>query len=153
MGEMSPSLAPVIRVVAGVIVDAAGRMLLVRKAGSQAFMQPGGKPEAGEVELATLAREIREELGCRILPESARFIGRFRASAANEPGHVVEAAVYQVRTEGVFQPEREIAELAWLELDAPCALTLAPLTEHLILPAVRRLLGDESSLSGANSAA
>ncbi|WP_417069847.1 NUDIX hydrolase [Niveibacterium terrae] len=112
-------------------------MLLVRKAGSRAFMQPGGKPEAGEQELVTLAREIQEELGCRIKAESARFIGRFSAPAVNEPGYVVEASVYMVQTQGTLRPEREIEEIAWLELDSPCALVLAPLTEHLILPAVR----------------
>ena len=33
---------------AAVITDAAGRVLVVRKHGTTVFMQPGGKPEAGE---------------------------------------------------------------------------------------------------------
>ena len=37
-----------IRIVAAVIVDEAGRLLLVRKRGTQAFMQPGGKIAPGE---------------------------------------------------------------------------------------------------------
>ena len=40
--------APQIFVSAAVITDAAGRVLVVRKHGTSVFMQPGGKPEAGE---------------------------------------------------------------------------------------------------------
>jgi 8-oxo-dGTP diphosphatase len=39
-------------IVAAVALDAAGRTLLVRKSGTAAFMQPGGKPDPGEAPLA-----------------------------------------------------------------------------------------------------
>ncbi|HZP68639.1 MAG TPA: NUDIX domain-containing protein [Pseudolabrys sp.] len=55
----------VISVVAALIRDEQGRVLLVRKRGTAAFMQPGGKRDPGESELAALARELTEELGCR----------------------------------------------------------------------------------------
>ena len=51
--------------VAALIRDGDGRVLLVRKRGTAAFMQPGGKRDAGESDVAALAREIGEELGCR----------------------------------------------------------------------------------------
>jgi 8-oxo-dGTP pyrophosphatase MutT (NUDIX family) len=51
-------------IVAALIRDEAGRVLLVRKRGTVAFMQPGGKVDAGESDMAALAREIVEELGC-----------------------------------------------------------------------------------------
>ena len=51
-----------IGIVTTVILDAAGRVLVVRKRGSHAFLQPGGRREAGEDALRTLARELREEL-------------------------------------------------------------------------------------------
>ena len=38
----------VISVVAALIRDEAGRVLLVRKRGTAGFMQPGGKRDAGE---------------------------------------------------------------------------------------------------------
>ena len=55
-----------IKVVAALIRDDEGRVLLVRKRGTQAFMQPGGKLDAGEDDIAALSREISEELGCLV---------------------------------------------------------------------------------------
>ena len=55
-----------IRTVAAGIVDGQGRVLLVRKHGSSTFIQPGGKREPGEDALATLARELDEELGIQV---------------------------------------------------------------------------------------
>jgi 8-oxo-dGTP diphosphatase len=42
-------------------------MLVVRKRGTAIFMKPGGKREPGEDDLTALAREIDEELGCRLI--------------------------------------------------------------------------------------
>jgi len=98
----------IIPVVAALIRDASGRVLLVRKRGTSAFMQPGGKRAAGESDVAALAREIDEELGCRVAAESARALGVFDAPAANEPGFRVRAAVYAVDVEGAIVPRAEI---------------------------------------------
>ena len=56
-------MSPAIHVSAAVITDAAGRALVVRKHGTTAFMQPGGKPEPGESAAEALARELFEEIG------------------------------------------------------------------------------------------
>jgi 8-oxo-dGTP diphosphatase len=61
---------PFIHVVAGVVIDAADRVLIAQRpagkhmAGGWEF--PGGKLEPGEERLAGLARELREELGITI---------------------------------------------------------------------------------------
>ena len=49
-------MSRVLDIVTAVIRDADGRMLLVRKRGTSAFMKPGGKRDHGEDDLTTLAR-------------------------------------------------------------------------------------------------
>ena len=70
-----------IEVVAALISNAAGRVLLVRKRGTAAFMQPGGKRDPGEDDVTALSREIAEELGCsvvRCLDQVARGVRSHR---------------------------------------------------------------------------
>jgi len=126
--------ARVIEVVAAVVRDPVGRMLLVRKRGTAAFMQPGGKREPDESDVAALMREIDEELGCRVVPESVRPMGQFEAPAANEPGYKVRAAVYAVEIDGAVVPAAEIDEIRWLDPREPTDLHLAPLTRDYVLP-------------------
>ncbi len=85
-----------IRVSAAVIRDADGRLLLVRKRGTTAFMQPGGKPEPGEDARQTLIRELHEEIGILLTAERVHPLGEYRAHAANEPGFLVVADVFDV---------------------------------------------------------
>ena len=54
-------------------------------------MQPGGKPEIGEVPEAALIRELEEELNFLVSPEELVPVGRFTDTAANEPGHTVSS--------------------------------------------------------------
>lgn len=70
-----------IRIAAAVIRDGNGNLLLVRKRGTQAFMQAGGKIEPDEQPVNALARELREELG--ITMAQSTYLGKFSAPAAN----------------------------------------------------------------------
>ena len=83
-----------IRIAAAILIDQAGQTLLVRKRGTTAFMQPGGKIEAHELPVHALARELEEELGLQIDPAQATFLNSFSAPAANEPGFTVEAELF-----------------------------------------------------------
>ena len=126
-----------IRIFAAVISDVRGRVLMVRKRGAAVWQQPGGKRDAGDRDdLHTLARELHEELGCTMHRDSARWLGRFLAPAANEPGCVVEAAVYQVRADGPFVAQAEIEGLCWVDPVALGDLSIARLSRDSILPLV-----------------
>lgn len=123
-----------IRIVAALLRDRQGRVLLVRKRDTAAFMQPGGKREPGEDDLTALARELHEELGCTIDPRGARYLGTYVAPAAHEVGESVEAAVYSVEAAGEIAARAEIVELKWVDPAAPAATILAPLTSLHVLP-------------------
>jgi len=129
----------VISVVAALIRDVSGRVLLVRKRGTVAFMQPGGKRDAGESDVAALAREIVEELGCRVVENSAQALGVFDCAAANEPGFRVQAAVYAVDVEGAIKPQAEIEQAVWVDPRSLPDLHFAPLTRDHVLPLARTL--------------
>ena len=123
-----------IRIVAGLISDADGRVLLVRKTGTEFFMQPGGKVDDNELPIQTLEREIQEELGCAIVRGSEEYLGRYLATAANEPGYRLEAELFRMDIEGEPKPMAEIEELVWLPPNNPDRLKLAPFTRDSVLP-------------------
>lgn len=129
-----------IRIAAALLIGSDGQTLLVRKRGTQAFMQPGGKIDAGEQPLEALARELHEELGLRIDPAVAVYLGQFSAPAANEPGFVVEAQLFRVNINVPVTPAAEIEEVRWIDPAGDGDLLLAPLTRDLILPFYRSSL-------------
>lgn len=128
-----------IRIVAAVVLDGSGQTLLVRKRGTAAFMQPGGKPDEGEADFGALEREIAEELGCGLEPASCRRLGRFRAPAANEPSWAVEAVLFSARLSGEIRLDSEIEEALWVDPDGDTGVELAPLTRAYALPLARGL--------------
>jgi 8-oxo-dGTP pyrophosphatase MutT (NUDIX family) len=129
----------VIRIAAALLIGADGRTLLVRKRGTQAFMQPGGKIDAGESAAEALVRELYEELGLVIAQEHAQFLGEFSAVAVNEPGFEVNCQLYQLHVEQEVVPAAEIEEIIWVDASSIDHLHLAPLTRDSILPLYRRL--------------
>ncbi|MDX9670781.1 MULTISPECIES: NUDIX hydrolase [unclassified Pseudomonas] len=138
----SASVAPprLIRIAAALLLNTEGQTLLVRKRGTTAFMQPGGKIEAHELPVHALARELEEELGLQIDPAQASFLGQFSAPAANEPGFVVQAEIFQLTIDVEVTPAAEIEEVLWIDPATDAGLVLAPLTRDLILPFYRNSL-------------
>ena len=97
-------------------------------------MLPGGKIDPGEKPIEALLRELREELGITADPKLVVYLGHFTALAANEPGSIVEAEVFQIDIDGDVHPAAEIEEAVWMVPSSPDELDLAPLTRHHILP-------------------
>ena len=127
----------VIRIAAAVIVREDGRLLLVRKRGTHAYMLAGGKLDTGETSLEALRREVAEELGCGIA--TVEPLGRFSAPAAFEAGHVVEAELFAVALDGEIALTAEIEEAVWHDPDDLESRPLAPLARTHALPLARAL--------------
>lgn len=122
-----------IRIAAAVVTDDAKRLLLVRKRDTEFFMQPGGKIESREAPVSALCRELYEELGVNVDPNQCVSRGVYRAPAANEIGHEVEAHLFDVVLKGTVDARAEIAEARWVTQEEARTLTLAPLTRDYVL--------------------
>lgn len=131
----APARSRSIRVSAAVITNDRDELLLVRKAGTTAFMQPGGKPEPDETPAETLSRELFEELGLSVDAADLRPLGLFTAAAANEPGFLVVADVFEADI-GDQLPviAAEIEELRWVARAEAEELEVAPLARENFLP-------------------
>jgi 8-oxo-dGTP diphosphatase len=118
------------------VFDEAGRLLTVRKRGTDRFMHPGGKPEPGETPAQTASRELLEEVGIAIAPEELLPMGVWIAAAANEAATDIEATVFTAPGTWTAHPSAEIAEVRWLDLTGVPPEDLAPLLTEHILPAL-----------------
>ena len=124
-----------LHVVAACLLDEQNRLLLVRKRRTRLLMMPGGKPEAGEAPLETLARELYEELGWCCRPHALQPLGHFSAPAANEAGVTVTAEVFWGRIDQEVRAHAEIEELIRVPLDNAASVPLAPL-QKVLMPAL-----------------
>jgi 8-oxo-dGTP diphosphatase len=125
-----------LRVVAGAIIDH-GRVLLVSKsAAPEVFYLPGGKPDPGEDPVATLARELGEELGVALVHSEPLAV--VSDLAALEPAPM-EMHVYLAKVAGAPAPRSEIDEIAWVGADGQSPGVLAPAIRNRVLPRLAAL--------------
>ncbi|WP_216599943.1 NUDIX domain-containing protein [Sphingomonas sp. AP4-R1] len=85
---------------------------LVRKAGTDWFMQAGGKIESGESPLNALCRELSEEIELMLCKEDPRYLGCYSAPAANEPAILSKPKFSMC--------ERDMTPLRGRKLRKPC---------------------------------
>ena len=143
-------MSSTIRVSAVVMRDPRGRVLNVRKRGTAALMLPGGKHEPGEDPRDTAVREFTEELGIALDADRLSPLGVFASPAANEPGHVVVATVFEhpfVPAAASAAPRAEIEYLEWVD-PARARDDLAPLNVEHVFPAL--LARSEPESPGGN---
>ena len=118
----------------GLAITEADALLLVRKRGGQSYILPGGKPEAGEDERQALFREIDEELGCTLDPDTLVFLGAFSDVAADLENTTVTVKLYAARLVGSPRPRSEIESLAWFRPNLDEGVTIAPSLKNQIVP-------------------
>jgi 8-oxo-dGTP diphosphatase len=111
-----------------------GHLLTVRKRGTDKFMHPGGKPESGETAAEAASRELQEEVGITVAPEDLQPLGVWLAVAANEAATNIEATVFTAPGTWEAHPSAEIAEIRWLDVNAPLPADLAPLLTDQVIP-------------------
>jgi 8-oxo-dGTP diphosphatase len=117
-------------VVAALVRDGAGRVLITRRRDDQPmgglWELPGGKVEEGEAPTDALGREIAEELGCRCVVGAVDDVVFHRYEEFD-----LLMLVYRCALDGEPRPV-EVAALEWVEP--------ARLGEYNFLPADRPLV-------------
>lgn len=117
------------------LLDSSKRILLVRKSGTQMFMQPGGKLEPDESPLSAVLREVHEELGLVFGPDDVVPAGVWIGPAANEADTDIHAHLFAAQTDLTPVVQAEIAEMLWIDAAAALRRTdIAPLLREKVLP-------------------
>lgn len=131
----------------GIAVIRQGRILLVRNTSTDKLLLPGGRREAGETDIRTLQRELREELACDLLLSYLQFIGTFCDDAANDPGQTVAIRLYAGELYGEIRASSEVDEIVWFDPLTDNVKRLSQIVRNQILPA----LAERGLLSGARA--
>jgi len=122
-----------------VIRDHDGRVLLVRKRGTNRYMLPGGKIEVGETPAQAAIRELNEEVGAVLDDAALTFLGDWITAAANEPDHSVHGYIFEHPWVSGLAVQAEIDDLLWLHPQEMLHRDdLAPLLIERVLPALTR---------------
>jgi len=103
--------------VRGIVLDEAGRVLLVRHTYTRGWHLPGGGVEPGETAREALARELLEEAAVRVTAAPSLH-GVFFNRRVAKRDHVLVYIVRAYEVIGPKAPDREIAEARLFPADA-----------------------------------
>lgn len=138
---------PPIHVVAGVLSDARGRILLARREGARELAGlwefPGGKVEPGETPRQALARELREEIGIELDEDAPAPLISVPHRMANGKRILLDAyriARFRGRARGMesqavtWVPPERLGNYSMPGADAPVVAALRQPASYLITP-------------------
>lgn len=103
--------------VRALVLDAEGRVFLVRHSYIPGWYLPGGGIEPGQTAREALAMELREEGNIALLDEPALF-GFYLNRHGSRRDHVALYVVRHFRQTAPRPPDREIVECGFFPLDA-----------------------------------
>jgi ADP-ribose pyrophosphatase YjhB (NUDIX family) len=103
--------------VRGLVIDPAGKVLLVRHTYVPGFYLPGGGVERGETLIDAVTRELAEE-GNIVVEETPALHGVYLNRAASSRDHVALYVVRSFRQSAPHVPDREIAEARFFSPEA-----------------------------------
>lgn len=101
-------------VCACLVAERDGKLLLVRVRDNTHWYLPGGKVEPGERPEQALQRELLEELGVEIEPESIRYLYTVHGPAYGQAGEV-ELICFSAQWREMPRAFGEISEVDWLD--------------------------------------
>jgi ADP-ribose pyrophosphatase YjhB (NUDIX family) len=126
----APKANRLVPAASAVVVDEAGRILLLKRTDNEYWSIPGGSMEPGESIADTIVREVREETG--IEAEVERILGVY-----SNPRHVSVYDDGEVRQQfslcflclavgGELRTSKESSEVRFVDLDEAEALSIHP---------------------------
>lgn len=78
----------------------------------EVFYTLGGKPDPGESYKTALVREVKEEIGCKLIKSSIRFLKEFRG-VANDKDAILKLRMYTGRIIGTPVATSEVEEIGY----------------------------------------
>ena len=127
---------PVIPCVGAIVVDGAGRILLIRRGhepGAGLWSLPGGRVEPGETDEQAVIREIAEETGLSVRP--GRLAGTVQRPSQGGTARRAGGGVFDIRdywatvTGGALSAGDDADDVRWVD---PADLAGLPLTDGLV---------------------
>lgn len=142
MSETSNSPSPaadIEEIVAVALRDTHGRVLVLRITSTPEFVLPFGSIDS-TLNPARAAQLIAHEAIRAVVDMSKlRRLATYISPAANDAPQTIHAHVYVYEEEiSVVHPDKEIAELAWVDPAAP-DVDVAPLLKERVFPALQEL--------------
>jgi 8-oxo-dGTP diphosphatase len=122
-----------LRVIAAAVVDTRGLLLVSKRAATDIYFLPGGKPEPEESPYECLCRELREELGVGLT--WSRHFAEVDSRAALEPAPL-RMTVFLAGIDGPPRPAAEVADVRYW--DGGSQLRIAPAVADHVIPQLRR---------------